>query len=236
MESISIAAAALNFFRARAGKRSSRPWVSWRLLINDIYDQKKDPAEIKFLINRGVQLSSRFKSVEDTAIFVKRYPKQMKEVIGLMEAFFIILRNHNQFLAEKTHRIHWEQFLDLCEVKGTLREEVEQHSADIVERFEDRSFKLNISTGSSLHLILLDFILRWVSLGLLKTHQLDELNEITMGFDNVVGFFFVIQIFVIPAIIIVLGLLRNRYIINRLQSLTKEIGLANLKFVAKQSA
>ncbi len=206
------------------------------MLITDIYDQKKDPAEIKFLVNRGVQLSSRLKSVEDAAAFVKRYAKQMKEVVGLMEAFFIILRNHNQFLAEKTHRIHWEQFLEICGIKGGLREEIEHHSGDIVERFEDRSFKLNISTGSSLHLILLDFILRWISLGLLKTHQLDELNELTMGFDNVVGFFFVIQIFVIPAIIIVLGLLRNKHIVERLQKLTREIGLANLKFVAKQSA
>jgi len=236
MDSITIAAAAISFFRHKAGKRTSRPWVNWRLLLNDIFEQHKDNAEINFLINKGLQLSAKLHNQEDLVALVKRFPDKKREIVGLMESFFILIRNHNQFLAEKTHRIHWEQFLDANGISGKERASIEKESAEIAERFEDRSFKLSISTSSTLFLIIFDFILRWVSLGLLKTLRLDSLNELTMGLDSVVGFFFVIQIFVIPAIIVILGIIRNKVIQDRLHKLTREIGLANLKFVSKQSA
>ena len=236
MEPITLAAAAIAFYRSKAGKKSARPWVNWRMLMVDIHEQKKDLPEINFLINKGVQHSNNLHSNDDVVAMVSRYPELLEEVVGLMEIFFVLVRNHNQFLAEKTHRINWETFLDKLNIKGEQRARIEEYSSEIVERFEDRSFKLSIFTSSSLLLIVLDFILRWISLGLLKTHRLDSLNEMSMGFDNVIGFFFVLQIFAVPALIIVLGILRNKFVLERLQKLTKEIGLANLKFVAKQSA
>lgn len=205
------------------------------MLINDIFEQRKDQAEINFLLNKGVQMSAQISTTEEAAILIRQFPDQMNEVLYLLECFFILVRNHNQFLAEKTHRLNWEILLDTLHISNKLREVIEQRSSETVERFEDKSFRVNITTGSSLMLILLDFTLRWVSLGMLKTHKLEWLNELTFGFDNVIGFFFVLQIFVIPALIIALGIMRNNFISGRLVRLTKEIGLANLKFESKQS-
>ena len=78
----------------------------------DIHEQKKDLPEINFLINKGVQHSNNLHSNDDVVAMVSRYPELLEEVVGLMEIFFVLVRNHNQFLAEKTHLLNWETFLD----------------------------------------------------------------------------------------------------------------------------
>jgi len=236
MDKISLSAAIITYYRRNASKRSSKPWVSWRNMIVEVYGQERDPAELNRLINEGVRYSGNIKSMDDVVEHIKDFSGDYEEVLTLLDTFFLIVKGHNEFLAEKLHRTNWENLLDDLKFRGSARAKMEDRAMDIVERFEDHSFHLSISTRASIWLLVTDYVVRWGILALLRTDQLLGANEATFGFANIDGFFLVIQIFLIPFIVVLAGVFRNRYTDRRLKKLTKEIGLWNIRFQVKYTS
>jgi hypothetical protein len=236
MDTISLCAAIITYYRKNASRRSSKPWVSWRNLVLEYYNQKYEHAQINLLINEGVRYASRLHSHEDVRSHLQEHKGELTEALILLDAFFLIVKRHNEFLAEKLHRTNWESLLDKLKFRGQERSRMEERSADLVERFEDNSFYLSITTRVSIWLLVTDYIVRWGVLGLLRMGKLDMPNQNTLGFANIEGFFLVIQIFLIPFLIVLAGVFRNRYVQGKLKALTREIGLWNIRFGVKYSS
>ncbi len=236
MEAISVCSAVITYIRRSSARRSSKPWVNWRAMVSEFYEQFMDRSEINLHINEGVRYAKNIHSVEEMTELIRSKSKEKVEILRMLDSFFILVKRHNEFLAEKLFRTKWEKLLEDLDVTKEERELMESTSLDVVEKFEDKNFHIQVTTGASLWLLLIDFFVRWGLLALYQTDQLYVINNYTLGFENIIGFFFVVQIFFIPFVLILAGIFRNRYVAQKLRKFTQQLGLWNIRFEVKHNA
>lgn len=230
MSTIKIAAITISFLRKSVSKIDRTAWVKWREIIQSINDDKIDKGEIKHLINVGVGQARKIKTDEELITMLEKVDaNELKETQKYVALYIELEKQARDAI---TYQKHFEK-LELISSKLQLPilESLNPTIQNWIEQQQEDRFTLKIKLPGTVQIILIDYILRWILLGLYNDGIFKELNF----FGDEQGSFFILNVILIPIIVFLYAFIRDKYINKKTLQLFNEIKYDNLKLKTHHS-
>ena len=228
MNSIYIVAQFLTYFRKVEKQRSRTTWVQWREIVKEIYREKYFQGKIKIVINSGTADSSKIQSKANFIKSLGNFSESEKtETLQLIHLYLELLKKDKDLILAKKLETQIKEFHVATENNDS---KIQSTVLKWISDKEEDKFYFKIKLEGTLLLVLLDFIIRWISLWNYKTNSITsiELNETP-------AFFLISQLLIIPVIIFVISYFRDKNIIHNTQEIFKKIGRKDLKIINNHS-
>ena len=239
MEYLKIAAACILYLRKQTSYNTSKSWIEWRETILPVLEDQVHAGTINAAINAGKIAARKIKSIDAlTTLLANVSPEDRVKIAEIIVLFRIIDEKRNDYIPETFNIKVWNELISVVNVSSEQLAESEIKAQEWFEYKKENKFKTNVYVPASILPITLDFFLRCVAL-----FAFQHWSRVWMynDADNVGDygpdpFFTIIQVIVIPVIIIVFSIIRDRKISKHGQFLVSIIDIKNIQFKIKNTA
>ena len=176
MNSIYLVSQLITYFRKIEKQTSRTTWVQWREIIQEIYREKFFQSKIKLVINSGTADSSKIKSAQDFSnTIVKLGDNEQKEIVELLHLYLELLKNDKDIILAKKFEVLLKEIISITGFQNL--ELIHETVKKWINDKEEDKFYFKIKLEGTIRIILLDFLVRVVSLWHYKVYNLNQEDE-----------------------------------------------------------
>lgn len=225
MNSIYFVSQLITFFRKTENQKSRTTWVQWREIVQEIYRENYFQSKIKLIINSGTADSSKLKTIEEYKTALQLFKDEdKKEIIELIQLYQELLKREKEIILSDRFEIFVQKLTTT--VDNQILESIPAIVKKWITNKEEDKFYFKIKLEGSLKIIIIDFLLRCISLWHFKVfiHSDFESSDIEPRL-----FFILSQFIFIPLGVFIFSYFRDKRIEKNTQKIFSEIGRNDLK-------
>ncbi|MEN8251441.1 MAG: hypothetical protein ABFS32_21125, partial [Bacteroidota bacterium] len=223
-----VASSIITYLLKHSTTKAADAWVQWRETVLAIYQGEVQSGVINAEINTGKNDAKRIDSIDDTNVLIKTIQDdEHVEAIALLGLFKIILENTANYIPGSFNSKLFDHIVNSITNKPEVRKTAFEKAGSWFKLKEENRFYTEVYVPASLKPILLDFLLRSLTLWFFQNWGWDLLPfEI----------FWIVQLFIIPIIIFSFAIFRDKNIIKSTQSFISQIKIENIRIRIKNTA
>ncbi len=230
IESLSATATGISSFAKNVGNVHYSVWITWRDVVREVYQDTHDSGEIDSTINRGKALSRSHKRETDFLTF----RKQNDTIDGVQfEALCILYQkldaDREDFVPDSFDASGFAKYLGLRH-GDSISEEANALSDLWMKNHKESSFRTYVRVKAGVFPLVLDLVLRWLVLYFFMAGGFSALG----GEESTI--FFLSQFAIIPILVGLICLYRDRHIVAKTQKLLAGFAAQNIRVETSKTA
>lgn len=231
MEYLKIAAAYIVYFKKQNPYNTSKSWIEWRETILPVLEGQADAGTINATINAGKIAARKIKSIDSLhSLLTNISPEERAKIVEIIFLFRIIDEKRNDYIPETFNVTAWNELMSVVNVSAEQLAAAEIKAQEWFEYKKENKFKTKVYVPASVLPITLDFLLRCLVLFVFQ-----RWSE-SWNINGPSTLFAISQIIIIPIVIIVFSIVRDRKIAKHGQFLISKIDIQNIQFSIKNTA
>jgi hypothetical protein len=231
MEYLKIAAACILHLRKQTSYNTTKSWIEWRETILPVLEDHVHAGTINAAINAGKIAARKIKSIDAlTTLLATISVEDRVKIMEIIVLFRIIDEKRNDYIPETFNIEVWNELISVVNVSSEQLAQSEIKAQEWFEFKKENKFKTNVYVPASILPITLDFLLRCFVLFIFQHWST------VWDVNGPHPFFVITQVILIPLIIIVFAIIRDRKISKHGQFLVSKIDMNNIQFKIKNTA
>jgi len=237
MEYLKNAAICILYLRKQTSYNTSKSWIEWRETILPVLENHVHAGTINAAINAGKIAARKIKSIDTlTTLLATVSTEDRVKIMEIIVLFQIIDEKRNDYIPETFNIKAWNELISVVNISSEQLAASKIKARGWFEFKKENKFKTNVYVPASILPITLDFFLRCIVLFAFQHWSRVWIYNDNVGDYGPDPFFTIIQVIVIPVIIIVFSIIRDRRISKHGQFLVSKIDINNIQFKIKNTA
>ncbi len=210
----------------------SAAWIYWRETVLAAYERKMQGGLINAEINSGKINSKKINEFEDVVSLIKGISEEEQtEIISLLELYKVISENSADYIPETFNNELFAQIINSISDNTDIRKVALENAQTWFRLKKENRFHIRIFVPASIKPILLDFVLRCIVLWIYQKWVWELFDS---NFD--IALYFATQVIIIPTLIFVYAILKDKAIVGSTQLLIDKINIKNIRIRIKNTA